>query len=104
MSTNFELHLIFFLIFQLLEVLQKYNMVKEQIYTITCDNAANMVKLTRIMNDQCEELNVIETNVNENDSDSDIELEYENGEGTSLSTDDIENELFNDDFENNGNF
>ncbi|XP_029347960.1 uncharacterized protein LOC103311970 [Acyrthosiphon pisum] len=87
----------------LLEVLQKYNMVKEQIYTITCDNAANMVKLARIMNDQCEELNVIETNVNENDSDSDIELEYENGEGTSLSTDDIENELFNDDFENNDN-
>lgn len=77
-------------------------MVKEQIYTITCDNASNMVKLARIINNEYEEINVIETNAN--DSDSDIEFEYERGEGTSLSTDDIENELFNDDFENNGKF
>lgn len=77
-------------------------MVKEQIYTITCDNASYMVKLAKIINNECEEINVIETNAN--DSDSDIEFEYESGEGTSLSTDDIENELFNDDFENNGKF
>ncbi|XP_060859859.1 uncharacterized protein LOC132937046 [Metopolophium dirhodum] len=87
----------------LLEVLQKYDMVKQQIYSITCDNASNMVKLARIMNDECEEINVIVPNLNENDSDSDIDLEYENGEGTSLSIDDIEGELFNDDFENDDN-
>jgi len=80
-------------------------MTKEQIYTITCDNASNMVKLARIMNDECDAINEIETcNVNENDSDCDIEFEYGNGEGTPLSTDDIESELFNDRFENNGKF
>uniref|UniRef100_A0A2S2P8A2 Zinc finger BED domain-containing protein 4 n=1 Tax=Schizaphis graminum TaxID=13262 RepID=A0A2S2P8A2_SCHGA len=80
-------------------------MAKEQIYTITCDNASNMVKLARIINNECEEINVIETNANDSDSnsDSDIEFEYERGEGTSLSTNDIENELFNEDFENNDN-
>jgi len=79
-------------------------MAKEQIYSITCDNASNMVKLARIINNECEEINVIETNANDSDSDSDIEFEYERGEETSLSTNDIENELFNDDIENNGKF
>jgi len=27
----------------------KYEIIREQIYTITCDNAANIIKMTRIM-------------------------------------------------------
>lgn len=83
-----------------------YNLTQNQIYTITCDDASNMVKLARIMNDECEEVNEVETNVHEieNDCDYESDFEYENREGTSLSTDEIESELFNDCFENNGKF
>ncbi|CAI6355544.1 unnamed protein product [Macrosiphum euphorbiae] len=90
----------------LLDVLKAYNIRKEQIYTITCDNASNMVKLARIMNEECEvvpndeEISNV-TNPDGNNDDSDFDLEYENQDGTLLSMDDIESELFNDQFVNN---
>lgn len=40
----------------LLETLEKYNIKKEQLYSITCDNAANMMKLARIMNDETDQV------------------------------------------------
>lgn len=82
-----------------------YNIRKEQIYTITYDSASNMVKLARIMNNDCEvQLNDETINVtnDKNDDDSDFDFEYENQEGTYLSVDCIESELFNDQFANNG--
>ncbi|CAI6371382.1 unnamed protein product [Macrosiphum euphorbiae] len=33
----------------LLDVLVKYEITREQIYTITCDNAANMIRMARII-------------------------------------------------------
>ncbi|KAF0718472.1 Uncharacterized protein FWK35_00024860 [Aphis craccivora] len=92
---------------ELLDVLKAFNIRKEQIYTITCDNASNMVKLARIMNEECEVVpndeEIIVTNPNENNDDSDFYVEYENQDGTPLSVDDIENELFNDQFVNTEN-
>lgn len=68
-------------------------------YSITCDNAANMVKLARIMNDETDQvqnstLMPIE-NENNSERDDDDLWQYDN-EGTPLlvATDDIENELF----------
>lgn len=66
-----------------------------------------MVKLARIMNEECEvvpndEEIINVTNPNENDDDGDFDVEYENQDGTPLSVDDIENELFNDQFVNCG--
>lgn len=66
-------------------------------YSITCDNAANMVKLARIMNnetDQVQDSNVMPIeNDNNSERDDDDLWQYDN-EGTPLATDDIENELF----------
>jgi len=67
-----------------------------------------MVKLARIMNEECEVVpndeEIIVTNPNENNDDSDFYVEYENQDGTPLSVDDIENELFNDQFVNTGKY
>ncbi|KAL5239421.1 hypothetical protein ACI65C_006831 [Semiaphis heraclei] len=81
----------------LLETLSKYNVKKEQLYSITCDNAANMIKLARIMNDetgQVQDCTVTPIeNVNNSECDDDDLWQYEN-EGIPLANDDIENELF----------
>jgi len=68
-----------------------------------------MVKLARIMNEECEvvpndeEISNV-TNPDGNNDDSDFDFEYENQDGTLLSMDDIESELFNDQFMNNGKY
>ncbi|KAL5246026.1 hypothetical protein ACI65C_013434 [Semiaphis heraclei] len=81
----------------LLETLSKYNVKKEQLYSITCDNAANMIKLARIMNDetgQVQDCTVMPIeNVNNSECDDDDLWQYEN-EGIPLANNDIENELF----------
>ncbi|XP_060859135.1 LOW QUALITY PROTEIN: uncharacterized protein LOC132936427 [Metopolophium dirhodum] len=84
----------------LLDVLVKYEITREQIYTITCDNAANMIKMARIMTvndiendfvDESDEVNDNTTDINNEDSDN----EYPSG-GTPISNEDIENELLID--------
>lgn len=68
-----------------------------------------MVKLARIMNEECEvvpndeEISNV-TNPDGNNDDSDFDFEYENQDGTLLSMEDIESELFNDQFVNNGKY
>jgi len=83
---------------KLLETLEKYNIKKEQLYSITCDNAANMIKLARIMNDETNQVHdcivMTSENVNNSEPEDDDLWQYDN-EGTPLATDDIENELFN---------
>lgn len=37
-----------------MNTLKKYNIEKRQVYTITCDNGANMVKMVNIFNDNQE--------------------------------------------------
>ena len=37
------------LLYQLLDVISKYGLTKYQIYSITSDNAANMLKMTDLM-------------------------------------------------------
>lgn len=82
-------------------ILATYNMRKEQIFTITCDNASNMVKLSKIinMNDECgAEAPHIEKDlsnfVDSKDNESDDEYAIE--DGTLLSTNDVVNQLFNE--------
>lgn len=84
-------------------------MRKEQIFTITCDNASNMVKLSKIvnMNDECEAeaphieedlINFVDSEDNESDD------EYAIEDGTLLSTNDIVNQLFNEEVDDHGWF
>lgn len=68
-----------------------------------------MVKLARIMNENnnCEVTDHVNSNVtiiadDFDDNEYDSDFEYENEHGTSLSKNDIENELFDDQFEMNG--
>lgn len=68
-----------------------------------------MVKLARIMNEECEEIHNDEeiinvTNPDGNNDDGDFDVEYEYQDGTLLSVDDIESELFNDQFVNSGKY
>jgi len=82
----------------------KYEITREQIYTITCDNAANMIKMARIIsvndieNDfvTSDEVNDNSTpEINNEDVDQiDSDDEYPN-DGAPLSNEDIENELLN---------
>lgn len=74
-------------------MLKKFEIRKEQIYSITCDNAANMIKLVKLMNDNQDETIIPNSNLY-GDVDDDDEFEYEN-EGLPISDDNIENELFN---------
>lgn len=61
------------------------------------------------MNEECEvvpndeEISNV-TNPDGNNDDSDFDFEYENQDGTLLSMEDIESELFNDQFVNNGKY
>jgi len=84
-------------------------MRKEQIFTITCDNASNMVKLSKIvnMNDECE----AEASHDEEDliyfvdsEDNERDDEYATEDGTLLSTNDIVNQLFNEEVDDHGWF
>ncbi|CAI6373161.1 unnamed protein product [Macrosiphum euphorbiae] len=93
----------------LLDVLTKYEITQEQIYTITCDNAANMIKMAKIMTVNDIENNFIDSSdevdndipdinnedVEDDDSQKDSDDEYLN-DGTSIANEDIENELFFD--------
>lgn len=67
--------------------------MKEQIYSITCDNAANMVKLVKLISDENKD-EIIIPNENVNTSDDENDVEYEN-DGPPLCDDDIQNELNN---------
>jgi len=85
-------------------------MTKEQIFTITCDNASNMVKLSRIINineeseaeaphiEEDSTIDIVDSEGNESDD------EYEIEDGTLLSTNDILNQLFNDEVDDHGWF
>ncbi|XP_015378112.1 PREDICTED: uncharacterized protein LOC107172337 [Diuraphis noxia] len=79
----------------LLEILETYTIKKEQIYTITCDNAANMVKLVRIVNEKSEICEMTEIEQDDNDSFDDDESDVYINEGEPLSYTDIEEELEN---------
>ncbi|CAI6352385.1 unnamed protein product [Macrosiphum euphorbiae] len=92
----------------LFDVLAIYNMRKEQIFTITCDNASNMVKLSKIVNmyDECEAeaphieedlINFVDSEENESDD------EYAIEDGTLLSSNDIVNQLFNEEVDDHDN-
>lgn len=87
----------FNLLFQLLEILETYSIKKEQVYTITCDNAANMVKLARIVNEIPEMCVMTENELDgdNNDSFDDDQSDIYINEGEPLSCIDIENELKN---------
>lgn len=85
----------------------KYEITREQIYTITCDNAANMIKMARLITvddigndfvDSSDEVNDNAPDINNEDDDqNDSDDEYHNG-GTPISNEDIENELLIDSF------
>ncbi|KAF0753987.1 Uncharacterized protein FWK35_00029175, partial [Aphis craccivora] len=87
----------------LLDVRVKYEITREQIYTITCDNAANIMKMTRIMTvndigndfvDSSDEVNDNILDINTDDK-QDSDDEYPNDE-TPISNEDIENKLLID--------
>lgn len=53
-----------------MNILKKYNIDKRQIYSITCDNGANIVKMVNIFHDDDETLSEI------------FEIDEENAENT----------------------
>lgn len=50
------MYFFFFLcVCQLLNILKKYDINKRQVYSITCDNGANIVKMVKIFNENTED-------------------------------------------------
>lgn len=73
---------------KLLYIIRKYKINLDQIYTITSDNGANMLKLTRSMNDILRE-----EDISDDESDSDLEYSDQLLEVNFQSNDDVPYEI-----------